>query len=137
MISFHSLVVLYVIVLCIFSVIIIWIMVKQENQNLPIFFSQANANYGNQVVDNSTAKYSSVKKVLLLWTPYQNSYQHWEWFLRKGPFVSNCKNQDVSHRCLLTRSRKMTEYADVILFSIQDLKRVIYACTKSIFRLKN
>ena len=132
MISFHSLVVFYVTVFCIFSLIIIWIMMKQENQNVPKFVLQANVIFDNQKVDNSTAKYSSGKKVLLLWTAYQNRFEHWEWFLRKGPFVSNCKSLDVSHRCLITRNRKVTKYADVILFSIQDLKKVTYGCIKSI-----
>ena len=136
MLSFHSLVVLYVIVSCIFFFIIIWIIVKQENQNLPKFVLKANTTFENQEVDTSIAKYSSGKKVLLLWTTYQNRFEHWEWFLRKGPFVSNCKNLDVSHRCLITRSRKLTKYADVILFSLQDLKKVTFACIKSISRTK-
>ena len=76
--------------------------------------------------NHSNAKFHLRKKLLLLWTPYQRDFRNWKWTLGRGPVISKCKNQDVSGKCVITRNRKMTKHADVILFSIQDLKKVSF-----------
>ena len=74
----------------------------------------------------SYAKFHMTKKLLLLWTPYQRDFKNWKWTLGTGQVISKCKHQDESGKCEITRNRKMTKHADVILFSIQDLKKVSF-----------
>ena len=84
------------------------------------------ASLNRKYKNNSSSNFISDDKIILLWTPYQGSYQYWEWFIGRGPYTSNCENQHLKHKCLISKDRKMTEHADVILFSIQDLKKVKY-----------
>ena len=76
--------------------------------------------------NHSNAKFHLRKKLLLLWTPFQRDFRNWKWALGTGPVICKCKNQDESGKCVTTRNRKMTKHADVILFSIQDLKKVSF-----------
>ena len=115
-----------------FIISMLWVACFQPsglNKNNAIFQQPVMKDYSlNHLETNhSYAKFHLRKKVLLLWTPYQRDFRNWKWTLGTGQVISKCKNQDESSKCVITRNRKMTKHADVILFSIQDLKKVSFS----------
>ena len=66
------------------------------------------------------------EKIILLWTPIQGSYKEWDWGIGPDPVISDCDNPNIDGKCLITTHPSLLEKADVVLFSIQDIKQVIY-----------
>ena len=64
------------------------------------------------------------EKLIFLWTPIQGSYKEWSWGIGPDPVISGCGNKVVDGRCLITTYPGLLEKADVVLFSVQDIKQV-------------
>ena len=64
------------------------------------------------------------EKIIFLWTPMFGSYKGWSWGIGPNPVISDCGNRKIDNRCLITNHPSLLEKADVVLFSIQDLKQV-------------
>ena len=64
------------------------------------------------------------EKIIFLWTPMFGSYKGWSWGIGPNPVISDCGNRRIDNRCLITNHPSLLEKADVVLFSIQDLKQV-------------
>ena len=87
--------------------------------------------YDNTFYDNYYYHYkvlpqdveSNPEKIIFLWTPYQGSYEGWSF--GSDPLISNCKN-NTNGKCLVTTHPELIEKADIVMFSIQDIKQVAY-----------
>ena len=87
--------------------------------------------YDNTFYDNYYYHYkvlpqdveSNPEKIIFLWTPYQGSYEGWSF--GSDPLISNCEN-NTNGKCLVTTHRELIEKADIVMFSIQDIKQVAY-----------
>ena len=64
------------------------------------------------------------EKIIFLWTPIQGNYKEWCWGIGPEPVISDCSNKNVDGRCLITTHPSLLEKADVVLFSVQDIKQV-------------
>ena len=64
------------------------------------------------------------EKIIFLWTPIQGSYKEWSWGIGPDPVISDCNNHEIDGKCLITTHPSLLEKADVVLFSIQDIKQV-------------
>ena len=67
------------------------------------------------------------EKIIFLWTPIQGNYKEWSWGIGPDPVISDCGNTNVDGRCLITTHPSLLEKSDVVLFSIQDIKQVIFS----------
>ena len=63
-------------------------------------------------------------KVILLWTSYQGKWTGWTGGLGHDQILSECKNGLINGECVLTTDKNQIHSADVVLFSLQDLKQV-------------
>ena len=87
--------------------------------------------YDNTFYDNYYYHYkvlpqdveSNPEKIIFLWTPYQGSYEGWSF--GSDPRISNCENY-TNGKCLVTTHPELIEKADIVMFSIQDIKQVAY-----------
>ena len=66
------------------------------------------------------------EKIIFLWTPIQGNYQKWSWGIGPNPVIDDCNNPNVDGKCLITTHPGLLMEADVVLFSIQDIKQVGY-----------
>ena len=73
------------------------------------------------------------EKLIFLWTPIQGSYKEWSWGIGPDPLISNCGNKLVDGRCLITTDPSLLEKSDVVLFSVQDIKQVLYPMHQDYF----
>ena len=71
-------------------------------------------------------------KLILLWTSYQGKWTGWAG-LTQDQIIKGCDNV-INGECIISSNKAYANSADVILFSIQDLKQVI---TKKINLLAN
>ena len=65
------------------------------------------------------------EKIIFLWTPIQGSYKEWSWGIGPNPLISDCDNPEIDGKCLITTHPSLLEKAEVVLFSVQDIKQVI------------
>ena len=66
------------------------------------------------------------KKIIFLWTPIQGNYKEWSWGIGPDPIIADCNNTNIDGKCLITTHPNLLKDADVVLFSIQDIKQVWY-----------
>ena len=66
----------------------------------------------------------TVPKIIFLWTPLLGKYKDWSWGIGPEPIVEDCNDTNVDGRCLITTHPGLLEEANVVLFSILDIKRV-------------
>ena len=64
------------------------------------------------------------EKIIFLWTPMFRNYDKWTWVVGSDPVVKDCNSDDVDDKCLITTHQSLLEKADVVLFSVQDIKKV-------------
>ena len=64
------------------------------------------------------------EKIIFLWTPMFRNYDKWTWVVGSDPVVKDCNSDDVDDKCLITTHKSLLEKADVVLFSVQDIKKV-------------
>ena len=64
------------------------------------------------------------EKIIFLWTPKQGSYYRWSCF-GADPNISGCDNHSINGKCLITTHPDLLGIADVVLFSIQDIKKLL------------
>ena len=64
------------------------------------------------------------EKVIFLWTPIQNYFDNWRWGIGPHPVIKDCANADINYKCIISKHPDMIKYADVVLFSIQDMEKV-------------
>ena len=64
-------------------------------------------------------------KLILLWTPYQGGWEDWSGHVGHNQIVSGC-NSIMNSECIVTSNKDYINSADVVLYSIQDLKQVNY-----------
>ena len=64
-------------------------------------------------------------KLILLWTPYQGAWDNWSGTIGHNQILSGC-DSIMNSECIVTSNKDYINYADVVLFSIQDLKQVNY-----------
>ena len=64
------------------------------------------------------------KKIIFLWTPMFDKYDKWTWAIGPNPVISDCENDNIDGKCLVTNHPSLLEKADVVLFSPQDIKQV-------------
>ena len=64
------------------------------------------------------------EKIIFLWTPMFRNYDKWTWVVGSDPVMKDCNNDDVDGKCLITTHKSLLEKADVVLFSVQDIKKV-------------
>ena len=72
---------------------------------------------------------SDTTKIIFLWTAMQNNYKEWSWGIGPEPNIEDCNDPSIDGRCLITTHVDLIDRADVILFSIQDIKQVSYVTT--------
>ena len=63
-------------------------------------------------------------KVILLWTSYQGKWTGWTGGLGHDQILRDCNNGLLNGDCVLTTDKNQIHSADVVLFSLQDLKQV-------------
>ena len=73
---------------------------------------------------NPTQTENRVTKIIFLWTPIQGKYEEWWWAIGPEPIIEDCDDQHIDGKCLITTHVDLLEKADVVLFSIQDIKQV-------------
>ena len=85
------------------------------------FYENWNYYYGYQSlpVDLKNRTY----KLILLWTAYQGKWTGWSG-LTHDQFIKGCDHV-MNGDCIITSNKALAPSANVILFSIQDLKQVI------------
>ena len=66
----------------------------------------------------------NVSKIIFLWTPLFGKYKEWSWGIGPEPIIHDCDDPNIDGRCLITNHLSMFERADVVLFSLLDIKRV-------------
>ena len=67
-------------------------------------------------------------KIIFLWTAYFGDYKkHWSWAIGPDPVINDCNNINIDAKCLITNHIDLLQKADVILFSLEDLKQVRYS----------
>ena len=64
------------------------------------------------------------EKIIFLWTPMFRNYDKWTWVVGSDPLMKDCNSNDVDGKCLITTHKSLLEKADVVLFSVQDIKKV-------------
>ena len=64
------------------------------------------------------------EKIIFLWTPIFGNYKGWSWGIGPSPVISDCGTSKIDNKCLITNHLSLLEKADVVLFSIQDIKQV-------------
>ena len=64
------------------------------------------------------------KKIIFLWTPIHGSYKDWSWGIGSEPIIDDCNNPKIDGKCLITTHPDLLEEANVVLFSIRDIKQV-------------
>ena len=64
------------------------------------------------------------EKIIFLWTPMFRNYDKWTWVVGSDPVLKDCNSDDVDGKCLITTHKSLLEKADVVLFSVQDIKKV-------------
>ena len=64
------------------------------------------------------------QKIIFLWTPMFRNYDKWTWVVGSDPVIKDCNSDDVDGKCLITTNKSLLEKADVVLFSVQDIKKV-------------
>ena len=64
------------------------------------------------------------EKIIFLWTPMFRTYDKWTWVVGSDPLIEDCNSNAVDGKCLITTHKSLLEKADVILFSVQDIKKV-------------
>ena len=64
------------------------------------------------------------EKIIFLWTPMFRNYDKWTWVVGSDPVMKDCNSDDVDGKCLITTHKSLLEKADVVLFSVQDIKKV-------------
>ena len=74
-------------------------------------------------LDNGSLQRNNYK-IILLWTSYQGNWRGWSGGLGHDQIISNCKNTVMNGDCILTSNKNYIASADVVLFSLQDLKQV-------------
>ena len=62
-------------------------------------------------------------KLILLWTSYQGRWIWWSDDVGDDQFVENC-TAVMNGECMITSDKKYINNADIVLFSLQDLKQV-------------
>ena len=62
-------------------------------------------------------------KLILLWTSYQGRWIWWSDDVGEDQFVKNC-TAVMNGECMITSDKKYINNADIVLFSLQDLKQV-------------
>ena len=75
------------------------------------------------------------EKIILLWTPIQGNYKEWEWGIGPDPVIGDCNNPKIDGKCLITTHVALLNQADVVLFSIQDIKQVCIYNRSTITRM--
>ena len=80
-------------------------------------------NYFHYYVYPNSTKINATK-IIFLWTPLQGKYKEWSWGIGPEPTIDDCNDANVDGRCLVTTHLDLLEKADVVLFSIEDIKRV-------------
>ena len=64
------------------------------------------------------------EKIIFLWTPMFRTYDKWTWVVGSDPVMKDCNSDAVDGKCLITTHKSLLEKADVVLFSVQDIKKV-------------
>ena len=64
------------------------------------------------------------ERIIFLWTPMFRNYDKWTWVVGSDPLMKDCNGNDVDGKCLITTHKSLLEKADVVLFSVQDIKKV-------------
>ena len=64
------------------------------------------------------------EKIIFLWTPMFRNYDKWTWVVGSDPVIKDCNSDVVDGKCLITTHKSLLEKADVVLFSVQDIKKV-------------
>ena len=66
----------------------------------------------------------------MLWTSYQGKWTGWTGGLGHDQIISDCKSVVMNGECVLTSNKNYINSADVVLFSLQDLKQVFISIQK-------
>ena len=64
------------------------------------------------------------EKIIFLWTPMFRNYDMWKWLVGPHPLMTDCHGENMDSKCLITTHTSLFEKADVVLFSVQDIKKV-------------
>ena len=64
------------------------------------------------------------EKIIYLWTPMFRNYDMWKWLVGPHPLMTGCHSENIDSKCLITTHTSLFEKADVVLFSVQDIKKV-------------
>ena len=67
--------------------------------------------------------YNKTFKLILLWTPYQGRWKAWSGHVGHNQIIGNC-DRIMNSECIVTSNKDYINSADVVLYSIQDLKQV-------------
>ena len=65
-------------------------------------------------------------KIIFLWTPYFGDYHHWSWGIGPSPIIGDCNDINIDKKCIITTHLDLLQKADVVIFSLQDIKQVGY-----------
>ena len=91
-----------------------------------VIYYEAMKHYMHYYVLPRQTKNGDTTKIIFLWTPMQNNYKEWSWGIGPEPNIEDCNDPSIDGRCLITTHVDLIDRADVILFSIQDIKQVSY-----------
>ena len=90
--------------------------------------------YQSIPLDDNTGNKTDYK-IILLWTSYQGKWTGWTGGLGHDQIISDCKSVVMNGECVLTSNKNYINSADIVLFSLQDLKQVIISILEIIFVL--
>ena len=63
-------------------------------------------------------------KLILLWTPVQGNWKNWGGHVGHNEIIEECETIKLNAQCRVTTNKDHIKLADVVLFSLQDLKQV-------------
>ena len=109
----------YSLICCTIITIVIYVIIyykKDDND-------EEMQNYLHYYVHPKSIK-TNVTKIIFLWTPLQGNYKEWSWGIGPEPIIEDCNEPNVDGKCLITTHVDFLRKADVVLFSIQDIKQV-------------
>ena len=52
------------------------------------------------------------------------NYDMWNWLVGPHPLMTDCQSVNIDGKCLITTHSSLLEKGDVVLFSVQDIKKV-------------
>ena len=105
-----------------FLITLLFLIISMTGRSAYDYVLRRQSKYFIKLDDSNNSNHP--EKIIFLWTPMFDKYDKWTWAIGPNPVISDCGNDNIDGKCLVTNHPSLLEKADIVLFSPQDIKQV-------------